>query len=90
MEPLCLGLQLHLSHRADGGALYVVNCTSEPVICHEAGVNGFPSLSAFRGLGWMESDRCMTSAASLQTRYVKMDYHGPLLVRNQSLKAKKV
>lgn len=68
----------------DGGALYLVNCTSDPEICAENGVTGFPTLSAFRGLGWLEGNQCLTPAASMHTKYVRMDYHGPITVMKHS------
>ena len=65
---------------ADGGSLYLANCTSDAILCTKHNVTGFPTLIAYRGLGWMESSDCMPRSARLSANYVRMDYHGPISV----------
>ena len=60
--------------------MYLVNCTSDPEICRDQGVTGFPTLHAFRNLGWMEGDECFTKHAANNVKYIRQDYHGVLRV----------
>ena len=69
---------------ADGGALYLANCTRDPHLCRQHDVTGFPTLIAFRGLGWSEGSRCVTSELSDSLpalgKHVRIDYHGVITV----------
>lgn len=61
----------------DGGAMYYINCTAEPVLCRTHSIRGFPTLAAFRGLGWMYTSECLTNnSQKLFRRHVRLDYHG--------------
>ena len=68
---------------AEGSSLYLVNCTSDSHLCDRIGVRGFPSVCAFRGLGWLRGDRCLSMEAGLRAEPVKMDYHGVMQVKVQ-------
>ena len=61
-----------------------MNCTSDPGVCQDNGITGYPTISAFRGLGWLGSDHCITEKAK-KNPYTRIDYHGVLLVRPQDL-----
>ena len=64
-----------------GGATYFVNCTSDPAVCRENNVTGFPTLSVFRGFGWLGSEQCVKAQRdALSPAYTRIDYHGVLLV----------
>ena len=65
---------------SDGGAVYLVNCSLESDLCQENKVTGFPTLVVYRGLGWMEADRCTKLDPKLQPQHVEIEYHGVLLV----------
>ena len=75
------------SYPADGGSLYLANCTSDPSLCTSHNVTGFPTLIAFRGLGWLETSECMPQGVSIghSNKYVRMDYHGVITVRNSEI-----
>ena len=45
-------------------------------------ITGFPTLVAFRGLGWLEASDCMPRSARLSGSHVRNDYHGPITVRH--------
>ena len=66
----------------DGGAMYFANCTSDPGLCREQGVTGFPTLHAFRNLGWIDGDECFTKHTTNKIKYIRRDYHGVLRVKN--------
>ena len=72
-----------LFYVSDGGAMYYVNCTAEPVLCRNHNIRGFPTIAAYRGLGWMDASSCMTtSSQKLFNKFVRVDYHGVLKVGN--------
>ncbi|XP_053394052.1 uncharacterized protein LOC123525859 [Mercenaria mercenaria] len=61
----------------DGGSMYYVNCTAEPLLCRSHNVRGFPTVVAYRGLGWMDTTKCLTkNSQKMFKKYVRMDYHG--------------
>ncbi|XP_033636382.1 uncharacterized protein LOC117297450 isoform X2 [Asterias rubens] len=60
----------------DGGSMYIMNCTSDPTICSQLHVIGFPTLIAFRGYGEIGSEHCVTPGQA--TQLIRMDYHGVL------------
>ncbi|XP_070564274.1 uncharacterized protein [Ptychodera flava] len=62
----------------DGGSVYLVNCTNSPIICEEQSIVGFPTLIAYRKLGWLESEKCVSPR--LRSHYSRLDYHGSLVV----------
>ena len=62
--------------------MYFANCTSDPGLCKEQGVTGFPTLHAFRNLGWMDGDECFTKHTTNKIKYIRQDYHGVLRVKN--------
>ena len=62
--------------------MYFANCTSDPGLCREQGVTGFPTLHAFRNLGWMDGDECFTKHTTNKIKYIRQDYHGVLRVKN--------
>ncbi|XP_013408970.1 uncharacterized protein LOC106172706 [Lingula anatina] len=64
----------------DGGSAYLANCTSDPSICEQHEITGFPTLVAFRGIGWLAQDQCVSHKSSKRAQHVRMDYHGVLLV----------
>ena len=59
--------------------MYIMNCTSDPTICSQLHVIGFPTLIAFRGYGEIGSEHCVTPGQA--TQLIRMDYHGVLEVR---------
>ena len=61
----------------DGGSLYVVNCTKDHALCKKLDIKGFPTITAFRGLGWLTSGQCVTPVSQqMYTNYIRSDYHG--------------
>ena len=64
----------------EGGSVYLMNCTSDPVNCDRHNVSGFPTLVVFRGLGWLYGDQCVTPEMPTRERYVQLNYHGALVV----------
>ncbi|KAL3868487.1 hypothetical protein ACJMK2_041288, partial [Sinanodonta woodiana] len=61
----------------DGGTMYMVNCTTEEALCQKHNIRGFPTIVAFRGLGWMQSRACLTDRSQKKFRnFVRQDYHG--------------
>ncbi|KAL4237024.1 hypothetical protein ACF0H5_005408 [Mactra antiquata] len=61
----------------DGGSMYYVNCTAEPVLCSNHNIRGYPTITAYRGLGWMDPMDCLSNKSQEDfQRYVRMDYHG--------------
>ncbi|XP_076093049.1 uncharacterized protein LOC143064244 isoform X1 [Mytilus galloprovincialis] len=62
-----------------GGSIYLVNCTEEVELCKEHDIRGFPTVTAFRGLGWLDSSTCISDESQrLYKSYRRMDYHGVL------------
>lgn len=62
-----------------GGSVYLVNCTEEVDLCKEHDIRGYPTVTAFRGLGWLESSTCISEDSQrLYKSYTRMDYHGVL------------
>lgn len=70
----------------DGGSLYLANCTSDPSLCAQHNVTGFPTLIAYRGLGWLESSHCMPRSAPRTNSFVRIDYHGVITVSTDTYK----
>ncbi|XP_041357525.1 uncharacterized protein LOC121374493 [Gigantopelta aegis] len=73
-------------HRAvtfiDGGSLYMANCSSDSRLCEEHNITGFPTVVVFRGLGWLDRDRCVSDTSRRQNSgYVRLDYHGVIQVK---------
>ena len=64
----------------EGAAMYLVNCTSDPDICHEQGVTGFPTLHAFRSFSWMDHSDCFTKHTLQNVKYIRREYHGVIRV----------
>ena len=51
-------------------------------MCKEHDIRGYPTITAFRGLGWLESSTCISEdSQKLYKSYTRMDYHGVLQVR---------
>ncbi|XP_064605774.1 uncharacterized protein LOC135470669 [Liolophura sinensis] len=65
----------------DGGSVYLVNCTADRELCKDHGVTGFPTLSAYRGLGWLGAGQCVGDQGLSREKYVRLDYHGVLLTQ---------
>lgn len=64
----------------EGGSMYLVNCTVDHFLCKHHDIRGYPTVTAFRGLGWLHSSRCLGDMKlSEHTNYVRLDYHGVLL-----------
>ncbi|RUS75710.1 hypothetical protein EGW08_016525 [Elysia chlorotica] len=62
--------------KKENARLYLVNCSSEASLCEGLGVQGFPTVSAFRSFAALASTRC--SIHPPEKPYVRRDYHGPL------------
>ena len=63
--------------------MYLVNCTAEQELCAMHDIRGFPIITTFRGLGWMGTSNCMSQKAQEKFKnYVRLDYHGVILVRD--------
>ena len=63
--------------------MYLVNCTAEQELCAMHDIKGFPIITTFRGLGWMGTSNCMSQKAQEKFKnYVRLDYHGVILVRD--------
>lgn len=59
----------------------MANCTSDPQLCIDNKVTGFPTLIAFRGLGWLETmEKCTRKKIQELAKPVEIEYHGVLLV----------
>ncbi len=67
-------------HISEGASMYLVNCTSDPDICHEQGVTGFPTLHAFRSFSWMDHSDCFTKHTLQNVKYIRREYHGVIRV----------
>ncbi|XP_064624508.1 uncharacterized protein LOC135485998 [Lineus longissimus] len=65
-----------------GGSMYIMNCTRDQIFCEQNGVTGFPTIQAFRGLGWLTGERCVSTKAAAEPQYVRLDYHGVIQVSN--------
>ncbi|XP_052778130.1 uncharacterized protein LOC128215488 [Mya arenaria] len=71
-----LDIQTAVRH-IDGGAMYYVNCTAEPILCRNQKIRGFPTIVAYRGLGWLRPGDCLTKTAAARFgSSVRIDYHG--------------
>jgi hypothetical protein len=65
--------------------MYIMNCTRDRIYCEKNGVTGFPTIQAFRGLGWLTGERCISAKAAAEPQYVRLDYHGVIQVRMKNL-----
>ncbi len=61
-----------------GASVFVHNCSSDPLTCERYGITGYPTLTAFRSLSWSAVARCSSSHST----YLRLDYHGPVVVSN--------
>ena len=79
-----IGLKrFNVIYLSEGGAMYLVNCTAEQELCAMHDIKGFPIITTFRGLGWMGTSNCMSQKAQEKFKnYVRLDYHGVILVRD--------
>ncbi|OWF48857.1 uncharacterized protein LOC110452507 [Mizuhopecten yessoensis] len=69
----------------EGGSMYLVNCSVDHALCKNLDIRGYPTVTAFRGLGWLHSSRCIGDEAeklAQHNNYVRLDYHGVLLHDN--------
>ncbi|XP_074641678.1 uncharacterized protein LOC141899331 [Tubulanus polymorphus] len=64
----------------DDGSLFLVNCTEEKLLCEKVGVIGFPTVSAFRGSGWLYNSRCVSERSAKLDNTIRIDYHGVIQV----------
>ena len=61
--------------------MYMVNCTAEPSLCSKHDVQGYPAVTVYRGHGWAGTSDCISQKAQAMFKnYVRLDYHGVLLV----------
>ncbi|XP_033737030.1 uncharacterized protein LOC117325157 isoform X2 [Pecten maximus] len=65
----------------EGGSMYLVNCSVDHFLCKNLDIRGYPTVTAFRGLGWLHSSRCLgdDKLTHYSDNYVRLDYHGVLL-----------
>ena len=66
------------SNFSSGSAMYIMNCTSDPLNCQRQGITGYPTLTAFRSLSWSAAEACLGSHS--KSSYIRHDYHGPIAV----------
>lgn len=62
-------------HLIDRAALYLVNCSSSPIICNRYQIQGYPSMKLFRSMPWSGVEGCVTD--QLYKQHVILDFHGP-------------
>ena len=63
-----------------GASVYLVNCSQDEAVCKQQGITGYPSLVAYRSLLWLDGEQCLSEETSKSERYVRLDYHGVLMV----------
>jgi len=61
--------------------MYYVNCTSDRELCARHNIRGFPTISAFRGLGWLGTSSCIHGDGDKKLQLsTRTDYHGVITV----------
>ncbi|KAK2158290.1 hypothetical protein LSH36_173g01002 [Paralvinella palmiformis] len=78
-QPIFEQIQESVRH-IEGASVYVMNCSQDEVTCRDQHITGYPSLVAYRSLAWLDGKHCLSDEASKTERYVRLDYHGVLLV----------
>ncbi|CAH1779960.1 unnamed protein product [Owenia fusiformis] len=70
----------HALQYIEGASALLANCTSDPLLCKQNDITGFPSVSIFRGLGWLTTDGCISGETASKLSPVRLDYHGVIRV----------
>ena len=46
---------------SEGASVFLVNCTADQLLCKHHNIRGFPTISVFRGMGWLGTHHCVST-----------------------------